>query len=108
MILTIAIPTYNRPEKVKNTLIKLIPQVNANVRILILDNCSDVDIKNYLEEIISESNLENINVIRHRTNIGADANFARLFELCNTPYIWTLGDDDRVIDNAVDIKVMIL
>ncbi len=103
MTLTIAIPTYNRPDKVLNTVKMLIPQLNSNVQISILDNCSDINVKDYLEKSIQNLSLYPINVIRHKVNIGADANFARCFELCDTSWIWTLGDDDLVIDHAVDI-----
>jgi len=103
MTLTIAIPTYNRPDKVLNTVKMLIPQLNGNVQISILDNCSDINVKDYLEKSIQNLGSYPINVIRHKVNIGADANFARCFELCDTPWIWTLGDDDLVIDNAIDI-----
>ncbi len=103
MTLTIAIPTYNRPDKVLNTVKMLIPQLNSNVRISILDNCSDINVKDYLEISIQNLSSYPINVIRHKVNIGADANFARCFELCDTPWIWTLGDDDLVIEDAIDI-----
>lgn len=103
MILTIAIPTYNRPEKLARTILALIPQINDQVKILILDNCSEIIISEYLKQFISQETFSNISVVRHITNIGPDANFSRCFELCDTPYIWTLGDDDNVKDNAVQL-----
>lgn len=101
MILTVAIPTYNRPDKVKNTLLDLIPQLNDEVKVMILDNCSDINIKDYLVNFISDEHFDSVKVIRHKVNIGGDANFSRCFELCDTPYIWTLGDDDKVAANAI-------
>jgi glycosyltransferase involved in cell wall biosynthesis len=103
MILTIAIPTYNRPEKVKNTIVRLLPQLSEKVKILILDNCSNVVVKDYLEKEIELNISEQVKIIRHRINIGADANFQRCFELCDTPYIWMLGDDDKIEEDALDI-----
>lgn len=105
MILTITIPTYNRPEKVRNTLLRLIPQLNDNVFIRVLDNHSDVDVKSFIYKYndISPAIADKVEIVRNRTNIGADANFIRCFELCDTPYIWMLGDDDKVEDNAVEL-----
>ena len=103
MILTIAIPTYNRPDKVRNTLIKLIPQLTEAVFILVLDNCSEIDIKSYVEKDVPEAVSHRVKVIRHRVNIGADANFQRCVELCETPFIWMLGDDDLIEVNAVSL-----
>lgn len=103
MILTITIPTYNRPEKVKITILRLIPQLNDNVFLRVLDNHSDVDIKSYVQNDISPAVANKVEIIRHRVNIGADANFARCVELCETPYIWMVGDDDKVEANAVEL-----
>ncbi len=102
-ILTIAIPTYNRPDRVKNTISRLLPQLTSQVRIMVLDNCSNVIVKDHLKEQIGGDVFDKVQVIRHRVNIGGDANFQRCFELCDTPYIWMLGDDDRVEENAVEL-----
>lgn len=103
MILTIAIPTYNRPEKVRNTILRLIPQLNDHVFLRVLDNHSDVDIKSFVQSDITPAVANKIEIIRHRINIGADANFARCVELCETPYFWMVGDDDKVEPDAVEI-----
>ncbi|MDB5249660.1 MAG: hypothetical protein JWQ40_4054 [Segetibacter sp.] len=103
MVLTIAIPTYNRPDKVKNTVLRLLPQLTADVKIVILDNCSMVVIKDHLENTIGKEVSEKVEVVRNRVNIGADSNFQRCFELCTTPYLWMLGDDDKIEDNAVGL-----
>lgn len=103
MILTIAIPTYNRPEKVRNTILRLLPQLNDDVFLRVLDNHSDTDIRSFVQNDITSDVADKVEIIRHRINIGADANFARCAELCQTPYIWMVGDDDKVEDNAVEI-----
>ncbi len=103
MILTIAIPTYNRPGKVRNTLLRLIPQLNDQVFLRIIDNHSDTDIKSYVQNDITPAVADKIEIIRHKVNIGGDTNFQRCFELCETPYIWMIGDDDMVADNAVEL-----
>ena len=103
MILTITIPTYNRPEKVRSTILRLLPQLDDNVFLRVLDNHSDVDIKNYVYNDITPAVADKVEIIRHRVNIGADANFARCVELCETPYFWLVGDDDKVEANAVEL-----
>jgi abequosyltransferase len=103
MILTIAIPTYNRPEKVKNTVLRLIPQLGDHAQIMVIDNCSDVIIKDYLQQSIPNLESEKVIIIRNKTNVGADGNFLKCFELCDTPYIWMLGDDDKPEKTAVQL-----
>lgn len=101
ILLTIAIPTFNRPDRIRNTVSRLLPQLNSQVKVLVLDNCSPVNVKEYLQQQIGSDVLNKVEVIRHRVNIGGDANFQRCFELCDTPYIWMLGDDDMVREDAV-------
>jgi glycosyltransferase involved in cell wall biosynthesis len=103
MILTIAIPTYNRPDKVTNTISRLLPQLNSTVKIMVLDNCSKVNVKEYVTAQLGDDVLNKVHIIRHRVNIGGDANFQRCFELSETPYTWMLGDDDMVAENAVEL-----
>jgi abequosyltransferase len=100
-ILTIAIPTFNRPDILLYTLDELIPQLNEYSTLLVIDNHSDVAIENILNDKYLKSN-SNIKVIRNVANIGGNANILRCFEYCNTPYIWILGDDDIPKINAVN------
>lgn len=102
MILTIAIPTYNRPEKLLATIKALLPQLNKETCIVIIDNCSDTIIEDHLRQNIDEVYFNSITVRRNFINIGADANFMRCFEYPETPYIWTLGDDDEIEPTAID------
>ena len=102
MILTISIPTYNRPDKVKDTVLRLIPQLGDHTQITVIDNCSNVIIQDYLNETIPDLNKKNVTILRNKTNIGADGNFLKCFELCDTEYIWMLGDDDKPENNAIE------
>lgn len=97
-LLTIAIPTYNRPDKVKNQVLSLIPQINAEVNLIIIDNHSDIETSSLFSEYALP---DNVKFIRNKFNIGADANIAKCFELCDTPWLWTLSDDDILTNDAV-------
>ena len=52
MKLTIAIPTYNRNEILKANLGKLLPQVTKECRVIIFDNCSDVPVKDSIQNLL--------------------------------------------------------
>lgn len=99
--LTIAIPTYNRLEELKHTLIKVLPQL-VDEKLLIIDNHSPFDISKELENIISEKK-DRITIYRNENNIGLSGNFLKAFELCETKYLWILGDDDDPLENAIEI-----
>lgn len=102
MKLTIAIPTYNRNEILKNNLRILMPQITSDCRLLILDNCSDVPVSDSLGDIIGEYASVDINVIRNSYNLGLTGNILRCFEMCNDPWLWVLGDDDEVKEGAIE------
>lgn len=95
-LLTIAIPTFNRPEQLETQLSILLPQLNAAVKVVILDNHSDTPAS-------IEQNCYDIKIIRNRINIGGDANIFRCFEICETKWLWTLSDDDYIKSNAVSL-----
>jgi glycosyltransferase involved in cell wall biosynthesis len=101
MKLTIAIPTFNRNATLKETLRHLLPQLTTECCLLILDNHSDVPVSETLRDLLTPFLHLPISIIRHRGNIGADANGLRCFELCETEWLWVLGDDDIVEPDAV-------
>ena len=100
--LTIAIPTYNRPVQLKATLEIILPQVLAceQVQLLLLDNHSEMPVQTILNSLLPCPH-ERIKVKRHPTNIGGNANLMRCFELCETEWLWALGDDDTPALDAV-------
>lgn len=97
-LLTIAIPTYNRPDKIVSQVKSISSQIEEDVELLIIDNASDVPVDSLLKGVCGN----NIRVVRNAFNIGADANIAKCFELCKTEWLWTLSDDDELSDNAVE------
>jgi glycosyltransferase involved in cell wall biosynthesis len=93
MKLTIAIPTYNRPEIVLNTVSKLLSFPNSSqVKLLVVDNGSEVNINQYFKNILQENS--NLTVKRFETNDGFYESFFRLFDHCETEFMMTLSDED--------------
>lgn len=101
MKLTIAIPTFNRNATLKETLGHLLPQLTPECCLLILDNHSDAPVSETLQDVLTPFRHLPISIVRHRANIGATANILRCFELCETEWLWVLGDDDIVEPDAV-------
>lgn len=99
-LLTIAIPTYNRPESIKRQVLFLLPHLTEEVNLIIVDNHSDKEVKELFYNVPLP---ENVYIVRNKFNIGGDANIAKCFELCDTPWLWTLSDDDLLDENAVEI-----
>lgn len=93
-LLTIAIPTFNRNTVLFKNLTQLLPQMEEWAHILIVDNCSDIPVEETLAELVAQFPRVNIQVIRNAVNIGGNANVLRCIELCDSDYIWIIGDDD--------------
>lgn len=102
-LLTISIPTYNRPEQLKRTLTYLLPQMTSECFLRIIDNYSTIAVKDYTESIIKQYPGIKYEIVRNKINVGADNNIMRCFEYCETDWLWTLGDDDILTDNAIEI-----
>lgn len=99
VILTIAIPTYNRSHHLKKCLDHLVSQVNGEVCLLVQDNNSNnYDFLSFIAPYVEKYG---IIAKQNKSNIGGDANIARIFEECKTKWLWVIGDDDYVKPDAV-------
>lgn len=100
-LLTLAIPTYNRSGCLAKLLEVLEPQLaqEARVELLISDNCSPDEtpsiVKSFQDRGLS------ITYSRNQTNIGADANFVRCYEMAHGEYVWIFGDDDIIVPGGL-------
>jgi glycosyltransferase involved in cell wall biosynthesis len=102
-LLTIAIPTYNRSSRLDLTLSILVPQVlgHPDVEILVSDNSSPDDTFDIVQRYLDPAH-PNIRYQRHSENIGSDANFISCYDNASGKYFWLCGDDDIVIEGALD------
>jgi glycosyltransferase involved in cell wall biosynthesis len=101
MRLTVAIPTYNRNEVLRESLTHLLPQLGDECELLILDNHSDVPVEVGLGDLLARYPRLRWRVVRHNANLGSAANILRCFELCETEWMWLLSDDDHPARDAV-------
>lgn len=103
VLLTIAIPTYNRSKILNEALKKIIPQIKESkyrVELIVSDNCSPDDTKDIVEK---NNTCNDIRYIRNEKNLGMDGNFVQCFKLARGKYVWVLGDDDHLVPNSLDL-----
>jgi glycosyltransferase involved in cell wall biosynthesis len=102
MKLTLAIPTYNRVEYLKELLPELLRQCKPylDIEILVSNNCSTDETAEYL------TTLSGLRTRTNPENVGAAENFVRCVEAAQGEYVWLFGDDDLLctygIDNVMD------
>jgi abequosyltransferase len=103
ILLTIAIPTYNRSRYLDLCLGQIQVQIGkgrAGLELIVSNNNSDDNttdvIKRYAESGLLFRYVEN------STNIGADRNIAQCFSLAQGRYVLILGDDDVLLDHSIE------
>jgi len=84
------IPTYNRPALLLQTLKTLLWQECGPLEIYVLDNSTNDETKNLIEEKFSAS----VNYVDNRADQKPLANFRKIRELAITPYSLVVHDDD--------------
>ena len=96
--LTIAIPTYNRVEYLKELLPELIRQCKPypEIELLVSNNCSTDGTEEYLKT------LPYIQAWTNVENVGAAENFVRCVESAQGDYVWLFGDDDLIERDGID------
>ena len=95
--LTVAIPTYNRPDHIQRQVRDLLKQKTDQVEIIVRDNCSTVPVSS----LFTEEEKKHFVIYRNDVNIGGEANQARCLEDVKEGWAWTLGDDDRITEDAI-------
>lgn len=102
-LLTIAIPTYNRAEILKQKLSFLFSIIDEDCLILISDNASEDNTIDIVKPFIEQ--FSNIVYHKNTTNLGYDANVLKCVELSTTDYVWVLSDDDDMEQNTPSIII---
>lgn len=81
------------------TLEKTLENNWAGVSVVILDNNSDLDGRDAVIDVIKKFSDVPCRIERNSANLGGDGNILRCLELCTTPYVLVLGDDDFLCDD---------
>ena len=100
--LTISIPTFDRPDPLLKLLESLLPQADDEIVIRILDNCSRIPVEGLVRRHFGTGVAQRIRFHRNNANIGGNANIMRCIEMCETRWLWMIGDDNEVYPGALE------
>lgn len=104
---TIGVPTYNRPELLRQALKRLVNQTYPNFEIVVSDNCSDDE--QLIQSIVDEHHaLGRIRLVRQKQNLGAIRNLKFLLDQATSPYFMWAADDDLLENTFVEKLVAAL
>ncbi|MEH2326814.1 MAG: glycosyltransferase family 2 protein [Nostoc sp.] len=89
-LVSVIIPTYNRPEYLKQAIASAIKQTYQNIEIIVSDNCS---LENP-QALVASFGDSRIRFWRHQQNVGMIANQQHGFKMARGKYVASLHDDD--------------
>jgi glycosyltransferase involved in cell wall biosynthesis len=89
-VVSVVIPTFNRPLFLRSTLLSVVDQTFKNIEIIVQDNASDED----PTPIVTALADPRVSIYRNATNIGQTANIVTACARATGDFIAILGDDD--------------
>jgi glycosyltransferase involved in cell wall biosynthesis len=101
---SIAIPTYNSAEYLREAIHSILRQQLDNLEIVISDNASE----DHTEEVVRSFQDPRIRYLRNEQNIGSGRNLDRCLHLATGEYVKLLCADDVLLDGIVARQVAVL
>lgn len=93
-LVSVVLPTYGRPELVREAVASVDEQTYPNVELLVVDDCSPTPIEPVLKALSLKASLD-IRVLRHEENRGGNAARNTGIRAATGEYVSFLDDDDR-------------
>jgi glycosyltransferase involved in cell wall biosynthesis len=108
--ISIIIPSFNRADYLYRAAKSIAKQITDDipmaVELSIFDNASEDETVDVCNQLLSE--FSNICIVRNVTNVGAEANITNAFKSANGDFVWIFGDDDYLVDGALQIICSLL
>ena len=107
-LVTVGVPSYKRPDLLKDALNSLKDQTYKQIKIIVAINGDKNDTEKY--KTIRDNFKDDLNIEFHfhNKNIGSINNFLYLLNICNSKYFMWLADDDRISPNLIESSLSIL
>jgi len=104
LLLSIAIPTWNRANSLNKALSYLLPQIvsySNMIEVIIPDNASTDNTKGVISSYVKKYSSINFQIYCQKENTGAFCNAKKCRELSNGKFLWILSDDDYILNGVV-------
>lgn len=93
-LVTVGIPTFNRPDGLRRTLECIRAQTYRNLEIIVSDNCSDTPETRAVVLAHQQADAR-VRYVRQERNIGLEANFKFLLAQATGEFFFWAADDDE-------------
>ena len=101
MLLSIVIPTYNRAAFLDQTLSNLVPQLQDQVELVIMDGASEDNTSTIVENWTKKSN--SIKYVKGLKNCGVDEDLAKAIGYARGRYCLLMSSDDYLVPDGIEI-----
>jgi len=102
-LLSICIATYNRAEYIGETIDSIIPQLDDDVELLVVDGASSDNTEDIVQEFAQKDH--HIRYVRLPSKGGVDQDYDKSVELARGEFCWLFTDDDLLKPGAVDYVI---
>ena len=99
---TVCFMTFNRGHILLKTIKKLLPRLNHQWPVLVVNNGSTRYTQEYNEIEKIAASCKDLNYYRHKKNILFDGNLRSLFELVPTQFFMVVSDEDEPVFDELD------
>jgi len=99
-LVTVLVPTYNRPGALVKAILSIQAQTYKNLKIIVSDNAGSDKTPGIMREIAAGDS--RISYIRHEHTLPRIDHFLFLFDQVKTPYFALLCDDDLLLPNFLE------
>ena len=100
----IFISTFNSSLVIEDCLKSLIPQLNNEIRLIIIDDCSSDKTVKLISEIIKNQK-KYITFIKNKENLGLSINLYRLLESSQAIFGFRMDSDDIAFQNRFNYQL---
>lgn len=106
-LLGICIPTYKRPEQLEACVQSIIRAAGTQaIPIFISDDSADETNTAVIARL--RARYPHLVHDRNPVNLGIDRNILKSVDLCTCRYAWMIGEDDRMVPEAIDTVMAVL
>lgn len=101
---TVIIPAFNRPKMLREALESAISQTVTEIEIIVIDDCSDVD----LSVVVADFNDERVRYLRKNINRGVSDSRNLGVRVSKGDWVFFLDDDDAFLPNKIEAQIELM
>lgn len=98
--LSICISTFNRESYIKETLDTIVPQLNENVELVLVDAGTSNETQKVVSNYIKKNNF--IRYFKESVNSGVDGDYDKAIKYAYGEFCWLMTDDDLLEVDAIN------